>query len=84
MPISFRRSSFDLDILMAARYSYYVLHRPFLEDQHYDNLEAEYCLVHGELPVGSSKKSDYTEAQRSLAMYFIFSGRALTTLADLL
>lgn len=71
------RSDFELDLLMAARYAYYVLHRPFLDDFDYDAREAEYKLVGGPLPVGSERREDYTEAQRSLALYFVFSGRSV-------
>lgn len=76
------RSDFELDLLMAARYAYYVLHRPFLEDHDYDAREAEYKLVAGPLPVGSERKEDYTEAQRALALYFVFSGRSVAGPAD--
>lgn len=73
-------SNFDRDMIMAARYAYYVCQRPFLEDQHYDEMEAEFRLVHGEYelpPVGSEYAHHYTPAQRSLALYFLLSGRGL-------
>lgn len=62
-------------MLMACRYAYYCHATSIISDQHYDELEKEYEVLHGKLPVGSSKKEDYTPAQRSLAMYFLFSGR---------
>jgi hypothetical protein len=68
---------FETDLIMAARYAYYVMHAPFLEDQDYDAREKEYHLTHAQLPVGSDQRADYTEAQRALAMYFIFSGRTV-------
>lgn len=79
--IRFPVSDFDRDFLFACRYAYYCLHRNIIPDDHYDQLEKRYRLEHGEegtkcLPVGSSNKEDYTEAQKALAMYFIFSGRS--------
>lgn len=68
-------AAFDRDVLMAARYAYYVTATPFLPDFDYDKLESEYTLVHGDLPVGSSNREDYTEAQRALALYFLFHMR---------
>lgn len=70
-------SNFELDLIMAARYAYYVLHTPFLDDQHYDTLEKEYEMIYDKLPVGSEKKINYTPAQRSLALYFCLSGRCV-------
>lgn len=71
-------SDWDRDFLFACRFAYYCLHRHIVDDTHYDRLENEYKAQHGKasLPVGSDKKNDYTEAQRALAMYFIFSGRS--------
>ena len=71
-------SDWDKDFIMACRYAYYCLHRHIVDDVHFDRLEAEYKAAHGKgaLPVGSDQKEDYTEAQRALAMYFIFSGRS--------
>lgn len=68
-------TNFECDLLMAARYAYYVLHTPFMLDDRYDKLEKEYSLIFGPLPVGSDNKDDYSPAQRSLALYFCFSGR---------
>ncbi len=70
--------SFERDLIFAFRYAYYCLGRSIVTDYHYDHLEKEYLLANGgaELPVGSSNKEDYTEAQRALAMYFLFSGRS--------
>lgn len=68
-------TNFECDLLMAARYAYYVLHQPFMFDDRYDKLEKEYTVIYGPLPVGSDNKEDYTPAQRSLALYFAFSGR---------
>lgn len=64
---------FDLDVLMAARYAYYVAHLPFLPDHDYDQLEAEYERAHGRLPVGSEKKEDYPERVRALALYMMLA-----------
>lgn len=72
-------SDFDLDMVMACRYAYYVLHKPILTDVDYDRLEKDYTMVNDRLPVGSERKEDYTEAQRSLALYFLFSGRSAPT-----
>ena len=36
--------------------------------------ETAWLLLNGELPVGSERKESYTPAQRSLALYLIFSG----------
>ncbi len=77
-------SEFDLDMVMACRYAYYVLTKPILKDYDYDVLEKDYTMVNGPLPVGSSKKEDYSEAQRSLALYFLFSGRSIHDLTDML
>lgn len=78
--VSLPVSDFDRDFLFACRYAYYCLGRNIVTDQHYDELEKRYKLEHGEakLPVGSDKKEDYTEAQRSLTMYFLFSARSVT------
>ncbi len=70
-------SDFDLDMVMACRYAYYVLHKSLIPDEAYDALEKDYTLVNGPISVGSEKKADYTEAQRSLALYFLFSGRSV-------
>ncbi len=70
-------SDFDLDMLMACRYAYYCCKRSIVPDVDYDMMEKDYRLVNGDLPVGSERKEDYTEAQRALALYFLFSGRAL-------
>lgn len=70
-------TDFDLDMLMACRYAYYCCNRSIVDDVDYDMMEKDYCLVNGDLPVGSERKEDYTEAQRALALYFMFSGRAL-------
>jgi hypothetical protein len=70
-------SDFDLDMLMACRYAYYCCERSIVPDVDYDTMEKDYRLVNGDLPVGSSRKEDYTEAQRALALYFMFSGRSL-------
>lgn len=70
-------SDFDLDMLMACRYAYYCCNRSIVPDIDYDMMEKDYRLVNGDLPVGSSRKEDYTEAQRALALYFLFSGRSL-------
>lgn len=68
---------FELDLIMAARYAYYVQKTPFMSDKDYDETEAEYRMIYGDdLPVGSEKPSDYTPAQRALALYFCLSGRA--------
>ena len=69
------RTNFECDLLMAARYAYYVLHTPFLDDKRYDELEKEYSVVYGRLPVGSDRTQDYSPAQRALALYFCLSGR---------
>jgi len=68
-------SDFDRDMLMALRYAYYAHTRSIVTDQEYDRMEAEYELLNGKLPVGSSSPDSYTPAQRSLAMYFLFSSR---------
>lgn len=68
-------SSFDLDMVMAARYAYYVKTTPIMPDKAYDKLEREYEMIHGKLPVGSDQMKDYTDAQRALALYFLMSGR---------
>lgn len=68
-------TDFDLDFLMACRFAYYCRAYPIIEDTDYDEREAEYCLLNGPLPVGSSKPEDYTDAQRALALYFMLSGR---------
>lgn len=70
-------SDFDLDMLMACRYAYYCCNLSIVPDVDYDMMEKDYTLVNGELPVGSERKEDYTEAQRSLALYFLFSGRVV-------
>lgn len=62
---------------MAARYAYYHHSISIMSDKEYDDRESDYVLVSGELPVGSERVEDYTPAQRALAMYFIFSGRAV-------
>jgi hypothetical protein len=62
-------------MVMACRYAYYVLTKSILTDYEYDALEKDYTMVNGPLPVGSSNKADYTEAQRALALYFLLSGR---------
>jgi NAD-dependent DNA ligase len=64
---------YDADLLMAARFAYYVRHLPFLSDQAYDALEREYEAAHPRLPVGSEDPADYTPAQRALALYFLLS-----------
>jgi hypothetical protein len=70
-------SDFELDLLMAARYAYYVLAHPFLEDQDYDARQKEYELTSPALPVGSDQRDDYTGAQRALALYFLLSDRGV-------
>ena len=57
---------------MAARYAYYCKNLPFLEDSDYDERERLFEKASGrQLPVGSSRPEDYTEAQKALAIYFI-------------
>lgn len=75
---------FDLDMIMAARYAYYVKSFSIMSDKHYDDLEALYTLTHGEIPsVGSDRAEDYTPAQRAIALYFLMSGRAYESLSIL-
>ena len=69
-----KRTSFDLDFLMACRYAYYVKAVNLIPDHEYDRLEKEYELLNDPLPVGSDQESSYSEAQRALALYFLFSG----------
>jgi NAD-dependent DNA ligase len=71
-------SNFEKDLLMAARYAYYVLHTPFMDDKHYDEREKEYATVYDRLPVGSDRVGDYSPAQRALALYFCLSGRIVS------
>lgn len=76
--ISLPVSDFELDLIMACRYSYYCLARSLVPDEHYDRLEREYRLIHGDvLPVGSESKDSYTPAQRALALYFNLSGHSV-------
>lgn len=67
---------FDRDMLFACRYAYYCLAQSIVPDMEYDRMEKAYTAATGEqLPVGSSKKDDYTPAQRALAMYFLFRAK---------
>lgn len=75
---------FDLDILMAARYAYYVKAFSIMSDKQYDDLEALYEITHGAIDSpGSDKAEDYSPAQRALALYFLLSGRAFESLSIL-
>jgi hypothetical protein len=74
---------FDLDMLMAARYAYYVKSMTIMDDRHYDDLESSYALLNGPLPVGSDRAEDYSPAQRALALYFMLSGRVCQNLSIL-
>ena len=67
---------------MAARYAYYVLDKPFLDDVDYDGREAEWALLNGPLPVGSSRPEDYRPEHRALALYFVLSGRGVAPLEE--
>lgn len=62
-------------MVMAARYSYYVKACPIMPDHAYDQMEREYEMIYGKLPVGSDNTKHYTDAQRALALYFLMSGR---------
>jgi len=75
---------FDLDMIMAARYAYYVKSMSIISDKHYDDLESSYALLNGPLPVGSDRAEDYSPAQRSLALYFLLSGRHYEDLSSIL
>lgn len=77
-------SDFDTDLLRAAQYAYYVQAHPFMSDFDFDAREAEYEVTHGPLPVGSDKAEDYTPAQRALALYFLMSGRSVSSGEELL
>lgn len=70
-------TDFDLDMIMACRYAYYCCNLSIVPDIDYDVMEKDYAMLNGPLPVGSERKEDYTEAQRSLALYFLFSGRTV-------
>jgi len=71
-------SDFELDLIMACRYSYYCLARNIVPDEAYDRMEREYRMIHGDnLPVGSESREDYTPAQRALALYFNLSGHSV-------
>lgn len=78
------RVPFELDMLMACRYTYYCKAVSLIPDQDYDQREAEWELEHGPLPVGSAKPESYTPAQRALALYFMLSGRVVSRRDSLL
>jgi NAD-dependent DNA ligase len=84
MPKLLITNTFDLDMLMACRYAYYVKSINIVPDQTYDEMEKEYELLYGRLPVGSDKAKDYSDAQRALALYFMLSGRVTAVSNNLL
>jgi len=73
-------SDFDLDMLRALQCAYYVHAISIVDDKDFDTMQKEYELINGPLPVGSDKKDDYSPAQRSLCMYFMFSGRIISSM----
>jgi hypothetical protein len=72
-------SDFDLDMIRALQCAYYCHHRNIVSDEEYDQMEKDYEMINGAntIPVGSDNPRDYTEAQRALALYFLFSGHFL-------
>lgn len=77
------KHSFDHDFLMACRYGYYVTHMHIVDDRYYDELEDNYKMINGDVPVGSERPEDYTPAQRALYLYFALSGRIVHKSEDL-
>ena len=60
----------EYDILRALQYLYYVENVSVVSDYDFDMMEKAYEESTGqELPVGADLASDYTEAQRILALY---------------
>ncbi len=62
-------------MLRALQCAYYCHHRSIVPDHVFDKMQADYELIYGPIPVGSDMLQSYTEAQRALTMYFLFSGR---------
>lgn len=62
-------------MLRALQCAYYIHNRSIVPDHEFDRMEAEYNMINDPLPLGSDKKESYTPAQRSLCLYFLYSGR---------
>lgn len=70
-------------MIMACRFGYYVRHVNIVTDEYYDQMQKDYELIYGDVPVGSDREEDYSPAQRALFLYFALSGRVVSTWQEL-
>jgi len=75
-------SLFEEDLLLACQHAYYCHGHSIVPDKAYDDMAAEFELLHHELPVGSDKPEDYHPRVRALSLYFMLSGRVVHPLHD--